>query len=508
MDNKKDNKDVNYLNTKKEKGELMKNYKQDDLVNRECGGDCDFFLEILKNSQEIILFSVDQKYRYQFFNTRYRELMEAQWEKTIQVGESILDVGKQEDNQLKRILANVLAGEKLSYSETYQDKSTGQVMDWSNRFSPMYDKGGKISGVICIGIDETEKNQVKKELFEERKNLKLSKMLGYYDHLTGLYNRRYFEDRLIDIDKQKNYPIAIITADINGLELINDSFGRAIGDEYILRTAEILKKSVVKGTLIARLASTQFVMVLTETDEKTVQALVNRMYKQLMEEKVDEVTGISVSFGWDTKNKEDQKIIGVFKNAEDRLYRAKLKEGVSMKSKTIKRVLEALFDKKKGEKEHSKHVGEISGKIARYMTTDPVFIEQTIRAGEMHDIGKITVDEKILNKLKNLEDNDWTDIKRHPERGFRLLTMVDEYQDIAEIVFQHQEQWDGKGYPRGLKGEEIMLQARIVSLAEAFEVMAKVMTKSELVAEMKKCAGSQFDPSLVDLVLEHLSEFL
>lgn len=372
------------------------------------------------------------------------------------------------------------------------------------------EKGGIriISHVLKAVMKRTNENDKLKKLFEERKNLKLSKLLGYYDHLTGLYNRRYFEDRLIDIDQQKNYPISIITADINGLELINDSFGRAVGDEYILRTAEILKKSVVKGTLIARLASTQFVMLLTETDDNTVVALVDRIAGQLKKEKVADVTRISVSFGWDTKNKEDQKLIGVFKNAEDRLYRAKLKEGVSMKSKTIKHVLEALFDKKEGEKEHSKKVGQISDKIASYRSSDPTFIEQTVRAGEMHDIGKSTVDEKILNKLKHLEDHDWTDIKRHPERGFRLLSMVDEYEDIVEIVFQHQEQWDGKGYPRGLKGEEIMEQARIVALAEAFEVMARMMTKAELEVELKKCAGTQFDPTLVELVVKNLGEFI
>ncbi len=486
----------------------MKKYDQDALFAREYGQGCDYFLEILKNSQEIILFSVDQDYQYQFFNTRYRDLMALDRGKTIEVGESILALYDQENNHLKKMLDAVLGGQKISQSESYQDKNSGQVMDWSKRFSPMYDKDSNIAGVICIGIDETEKNQVKKELFEERKNLKLSRMLGYYDHLTGLYNRRYFEDRIIDLDKQKNYPISIITADINGLELINDSFGRAVGDDYILRTAEILKKSVVKGTLIARLASTQFVMVLTETDENTLAALVDRIDDRLKEEKVADVTGISVSFGWDTKNEADQKLIAVFKNAEDRLYRAKLKEGVSMKSKTIKHVLEALFDKNEGEKEHSKKVGQISGKIAGHLSSDPLFVEQTIRAGEMHDIGKITVDEKILNKLKDLEDHDWTDIKRHPERGFRLLSMVDEYKDIAEIVFQHQEQWDGKGYPRGLKGEEIMEQARIVALAEAFEVMVRMMTKAELEAELKKCAGTQFDPTLVDLVLKNLTEFL
>lgn len=487
----------------------MKKIDACDLYNSEYDEECKFLSGILKNSQEITLFSLDKNYKFQFFNTRYRDYIALRWGVILHVGDSILALYSKEDkeNEIKRILDRVLQGEKLNWSESYQGKGT--LIDWSNRFSPMVDENNKLNGLICVGIDETEKNRVQKELFEERKDSKLSKMLGYYDNLTGLYNRRYFEDRISDLDDQKNYPISIITADINGLELINDSFGRAVGDEYILKTAEILKRNLIKGTLVARLASTQFVMVLTETDENTVTALVDRIREELLDEKVGEVKGIPVSFGWDTKNKNEKSMIAVFKNAEDRLYRTKLKEGVSMKSKTIKRVLEALFDKKKGEKEHSKRVGEISGKIAKLLNKDSLFIEETIKAGELHDIGKITVDEKILNKLKNLEDSDWTDIKRHPERGFRLLSMVDEYEDIAEIVFQHQERWDGKGYPRELKGEEIMLQARIVSLAEAFEVMTwKQMAKEDLVVEMKKCSKSQFDPALVDLLLTHLGEFL
>jgi diguanylate cyclase (GGDEF)-like protein len=294
-------------------------------------------------------------------------------------------------------------------------------------------------------------------------------------------------------------------ADINGLELINDSFGRETGDEVIMKTAEILMKTCAKEAFVIRYGNDEFVLLLPETDRETVKALINRIQDQLTVQKVGNGIEISISFGYDTKDKIEENLNNTLKNAEDLMYREKLKKGTSMKSQTIKRVLEMLFNHNEGEKQHSIEVGEVSGKIAALLSPDKAFIEQTIRAGELHDIGKITVDDKSLNKLKTLEDSDWTDIRRHPERGFRLLSLVDEYKDIAQIVYQHQEHWDGSGYPNGLKGDEINQQARIVAIAEAYEAMKhKNKSKKEIGEELKACSGTQFDPKLVALFLQTL----
>lgn len=463
---------------------------------------------LLENSEELIMFSLDRDGKYLFFNRRYYQLVQENWGIEIKPGDDFLThyLDQKKRDEAHQLFGRILEGETISQAMTCQPQNGKGVTDWINRWRPVKNAANEIDSVICIGIDETEKNAARKKLFEEREKFKVSDMLGYHDQMTGLYNRRFLLDQMERTDQEKYLPISVLMADINGLELINDSFGRETGDEVIMKTAEILMKSCTKEAFVIRYGNDEFVLLLPQTDRDTVKALIGRIQDQLKSLKIGGAIEISLSFGYDSKEKVEENLNNTLKNAEDLMYREKLKKGTSMKSQTIKRVLETLFNHNEGEKEHSIEVGEVSGKIAALLSTDQVFIDQTIRAGELHDIGKITVDDKSLNKLKTLEDSDWTDIRRHPERGFRLLSLVDEYKDIAKIVYEHQERWDGSGYPNGLKGEEISLQARIVAIAEAYEAMKhKRKSPEEISGELKACAGTQFDPQLVARFLQALA---
>ncbi|WKY47539.1 diguanylate cyclase [Eubacteriaceae bacterium ES3] len=475
-----------------------------DLILKETESEMAYLAALLENSGELIMFALDLQGKYLFLNRRYQQLVFENGGVEIKTGDDYLEHFQDERKrqEANKLLKLILKGETISQAMACEPKNDKPATDWSNRWRPIRNENNEIYGVLCIGIDETEKNAARKKLFEEREKFKVSEMLGYHDQMTGLYNRRFLEDQMERIDQEKNLPISILMADINGLELINDSFGREIGGECIMKTADILVKNCAKEDYVVRYGNDEFVILLPETDRETVKALIKRIQDVLNSEKIRDTIEISVSFGYDTKEKVDENINNTLKNAEDLMYREKLKMGTSMKSETIKRVLEMLFNHNEGEKEHSIEVGEVSGKIAGLISDDQAFINQTIRAGELHDIGKITVDEKSLNKLKTLENSDWTDIRRHPERGYRLLSLVDEYKELAQIVYEHQERWDGKGYPNGLKGEEIMLQARIVAIAEAYEAMKhKLASKEQVLEELKSCAGSQFDPSLIKAFL-------
>lgn len=128
----------------------------------------------------------------------------------------------------------------------------------------------------------------------------------------------------------------------------------------------------------------------------------------------------------------------------------------------------------------------------------------------MHDIGNISVDRTILNKPSLLTETEYNEIKRHSETGYHILKSVNEYANIADHVLSHHERWDGKGYPRGLAGEEISLIARIIMVAGAFEAMTserpyrKALSVEKAIEEMEKCSGTQFDPHIVELFKEHL----
>jgi len=131
---------------------------------------------------------------------------------------------------------------------------------------------------------------------------------------------------------------------------------------------------------------------------------------------------------------------------------------------------------------------------------------------ELHDIGKIAIDDSILNKPGKLTDKEWESIKKHPEIGYRILSATPEYSEIAQDILSHHERYDGNGYPRGLKGDEIPIRARVISIADAFDAMIsdrpyrKAMTSFEAIEEIKRNTGSQFDPEVSNIFVSLFEE--
>ena len=170
--------------------------------------------------------------------------------------------------------------------------------------------------------------------------------------------------------------------------------------------------------------------------------------------------------------------------------------------------MNTLYEKNPREMLHSKRVSEMCVLIAKSMNCDDDFINQIRIAGLMHDIGKIGIEENILNKEGELNDYEWCEIKKHCEIGYRILSSVNEYLEIAEFVLEHEERWDGAGYPKGLKGDQISLQARIISLADSYDAMTGSRTykerasKEEAIEELLRCSGTQFDSEIVKVFIE------
>ena len=149
--------------------------------------------------------------------------------------------------------------------------------------------------------------------------------LSYHDQLTGLYNRRFYEEEMLRIDTERNMPLSIVMGDVNGLKLINDSFGHMAGDELLKMTAEILKEGCRADDIIARLGGDEFVIILPGTDSVETQTVIERIRNLTQKVKVNDVV-LSISFGYETKTKMEQKITDIFKSAEDHMYHNKLKE--------------------------------------------------------------------------------------------------------------------------------------------------------------------------------------
>ena len=345
--------------------------------------------------------------------------------------------------------------------------------------------------------DISERNKMEQQL----------EYLSYHDQLTGLYNRRFFEEELKRLDVKRNLPLTIVMADVNGLKLINDSFGHVVGDELLKKVAEIMTKGCRADEIIARLGGDEFVILLPKTDANETELIFKRVKDLALKEKIGSVD-ISVSYGWETKNNEKERIEEIFKKAEDHLYQRKLFESPSMKSKTINAIINALYEKNKREEQHSHGVSVLCESMGKALGLSEGGIEELKIVGLVHDIGKIAIEESILNKPGKLMGDEWEEIKRHTEIGYRLLSTVNDMSEMAEYVLSHHEKWDGSGYPRCLKGEEIPLQSRIIAVADTYDAMTSersyrsALPEAIAIEELQKNAGLQFDPELVKVFIE------
>ena len=345
---------------------------------------------------------------------------------------------------------------------------------------------------------------------EERKKTETEILyLSYHDQLTGLKNRRFFDEIIKELENKKCLPLTLIMADVNGLKLTNDAFGHKAGDLVLMKVADILNRHCRDFDYSARIGGDEFVLLLPETDTATAEMMLKQINKSIAEERAkDEI--ISVSIGFAVRSKPSEEIDDIFKKAEDDMYRHKLAESSSIRSKTINIIMNTLYEKNGREMLHSKRVGELCETIAETLGFDSNAVNQLRLAGLMHDIGKIGIEEKILNNTSKLDKEEWTQIKRHPEIGYRILSSVNEFSEIADHVLAHHERWDGKGYPQKLKGEEISLQARIISLADAYDAITsdrpyqKAFTQEQAAAEIQRCAGTQFDPRIAKIFLEEV----
>lgn len=355
--------------------------------------------------------------------------------------------------------------------------------------------------LVRIFKDISEKNEITKRI----------EFLSYHDQLTGLYNRRFYENELRRLDSEGNLPLSIIYADVNGLKIINDAFGHESGDRIIQKAAEILRTVDNPNNVVARVGGDEFIILLPKIGAQEAEHIVERLREQTNQLYYLDIE-LSVSFGWDTKYEDKQSTLDVLRNAEDIMYQKKMLSSTSKRNVIIKSILNTLNLKCPREEKHSKRVSSLCASIGHACDLNTDDIKELAVAGELHDIGKIAIDEVILNKTEALTNAEWSKIKHHPDIGFRILGATSEFYKIAEYVLEHHEKWDGTGYPKGLKGTEINWKARVISIADAYDAMTcdrpyrKALSPTAAAAEIRKNAGTQFDPDLARIFIEKLLE--
>jgi diguanylate cyclase (GGDEF)-like protein/PAS domain S-box-containing protein len=333
-----------------------------------------------------------------------------------------------------------------------------------------------------------------------------------HDYLTGLYNRRYLECELKRLEPEKYLPLSFIIVDTNGLKLINDSFGYSMGDQVLKKAASVLEKNCGALDFVTRYGGDEFLMILPNISEDEAKERIRMI--QLMASKIEIASiQLTLAFGLYTRKNKADEFETCFKHAEDMMYQNKLNQNNSNKYKTIRLALNSLFLKSSRESQHSKRVSKLSEFIASKMNFSSKEVSRIRLAGILHDIGKISIPEHILNKTSTLNEVEWLQMKIHPETGYRILSTSSDFIDISTAILEHHERWDGMGYPRGIKGEDISIQARIISIADSFDAMTQArpykepISEEQAIEEILTCAGTQFDPTIARVFVEHYHEY-
>ena len=363
-------------------------------------------------------------------------------------------------------------------------------------------------GILILYTDITA---TKEYLVNVSKVVESNSISNYYkDGLTGLYNKDYFKVELSRLDTERQLPISIIIGDLNGLKLINDAYGYHMGDEAIKTTADNLKMTFRKEDIICRFGGDEFVILLPKTNKEEAEERIQEVRKLFDDTPLDFLE-LSMSLGVATKEKTSQDVMDVYKRAEEHMYFNKLKESGKAKLKTINSLKIRLMETTTETIDHHERLRKLATIFGEKIGISENQHEELSLLCEYHDIGAISIPNHIYNKSEKLSEEDWHTVKRHCESGYHIMKSVTFDRPIAEHILMHHERWDGKGYPRLLKANEIPLVVRIFHIVDAYEAMVNHrpnrlrLTPQQAIGEIEKSSGSQFDPELVDRFVNLMS---
>lgn len=372
-------------------------------------------------------------------------------------------------------------------------------------------KDGSIHNVeVSVTLLDREKKLMvcfTRDITERKLEMKEKESLSYIDHLTGLFNRRYLEKELRRLDNPSALPLAILVIDVNDLKLTNDAFGHQGGDDLLRELGNVLRRSCRDEDILGRAGGDEFAIYLPRTSKEAAEKVKERILREASEARVEPMV-LSLSIGIAIKSHSAQKIGDIVREADNSMYHDKVQFSRMRKQAALDKFLSIIFTKTPYEKLHAERVAEIGFALAKEAGLSDDRLVGFKEAAYMHDIGKISISESILNKPGKLTLAEWDEIKHHPAIGYRILKGVEGYSFHARAILYHHERWDGTGYPMGARGDRIPILSRILAIADAYEAMTaerpyrEKMSEEVAVQELRNNAGTQFDPELVEIFIE------
>ncbi len=354
------------------------------------------------------------------------------------------------------------------------------------------------------------------------------------DELTGLFNRRHFEERLKEeVSRHSRYGdvFSVFMFDLDNFKAYNDAHGHPAGDILLSQVGKIIKSSVRNVDQAFRYGGDEFVVILPETARDDAYVVAERVREQIAGKIGKKAITVTCSIGLASYPADGVVADELIDMADNALYYAKRTGGnrIFLSSKILSEPLDdggihGIYAKRDGLSSvyalvsaveakdpyiygHSKKVNTYAVALAEAIGLSPEEVSKVSTAALLHDIGKIGIPDKVLNKKGKFNGENWEAIKDHPRLGANIVSNIPNLVPCVSSILHHHERWDGKGYPEGLKGEEIPLEARILAIADSFEAMTSArphrpaLPHEEVVKEFRQGAGIQFDPKLVEVFI-------
>jgi diguanylate cyclase (GGDEF)-like protein len=400
------------------------------------------------------------------------------------------------------------------------DHSSSEVVDWATTTAALI-----VAGAL-IGAQRAHMVKVVRRLADDARR----------DTLTGLMNRRGFEELFVtelERARRTGESLSVIVADLDRFKALNDKFGHQAGDRALEQVARSLDGAKRRIDTVARLGGEEFAVLVPSSDHHAAYILAERMRREVRDTFATDPSQLTISLGVASFPYHGSSPEALIHCADQSLYAAKrlgrdrsvvysddiagtlavvdgqpADGGPDLHRDTVL-ALAQVIDSRDGDGEQSQRVGRYAASIAEALGLPDDVVERVRFAGIVHDIGKIGIPEAILGNPGWLEEADWVEVQRHPEIASRILTGAN-FEDVATWVHDHHERLDGSGYPRGLTGDAIPLEARVIAVAAAYEAMLSdrayraAMAPTAARDELQRGSGTQFDQRVVATFLSLL----
>ncbi|WMJ85151.1 PAS domain S-box protein [Oscillospiraceae bacterium LTW-04] len=377
----------------------------------------------------------------------------------------------------------------------------GERISIADSAAPIKNESGQIFGVVMVFRDIRSEKKHQDEIL----------YLSYHDALTGLYNRRFVETELNKLNLDKRVPVSVIMGDVNGLKITNDVFGHAIGDELLKNVSAVFNETCTPNDIVARWGGDEFLLILPNRTIVYAEETTEQLRENFKKRKVGTLQ-LSVSLGCAERSNPGQEMEDVIRQAEEWMYHQKLLDGKSYRNAIVNTLLATLYEKSMETEEHTKRLFKYCEAIGKELKLSDKTMNELSLLSVLHDIGKVGIHQSILKKPGPLLPDEWIEMKKHCEIGYRITQNTPELSLVSEYILYHHERWDGNGYPKGLRGEEIPICCRILAVADAFDAMTndriyrKALNLNDAIKELKNNAGTQFAPYIVDHFIEVLKK--